>query len=440
MASDTTSYGREIMRCKFIKDCTMRVNVGNIRRISASEVIDAIECMSVESDPVKACVPRGLNRYEVTLSSEEIAQAVLHEGISVKDEVLESNFVSNKTKIVSILNLPYYIEDHVIENKLKRWDVQIEGHIRYPFDKNTGCPDGTRLMKVIFPPGVSSLPFSVRFQTIEGFEYFGLRHDDQDKVCFHCLSNTHLKAECPTFRCLKVNLTGHIQRKCNTSFCVACQAFSPLCECTPTIQNTNEFEANKRHRSSSSISPNTNSCKKFRDMLSDQSSSMSEDETRLSTSDSPERLPSGASHELLSPGFSPERLPSGASPERLPSRASPERLSSDVSSELVPSGAPTSNQEIPSGVPIVVLTRMNIKVKNGSEDKKTTGNIMQDGIIPEQNTDLFSHEIIEIDGIEERDAESDDNENSDVNIHNTTDSEEDDANKDDNRNRVDTSL
>ncbi|KAK6175002.1 hypothetical protein SNE40_013545 [Patella caerulea] len=168
MAGDTTSYGREIIRCKFIKDCTIRVNVGNIRRISASEVIDAIECMSVESDPVKACVPRGLNRYEVTLSSEETAQAVLHEGISVKDEVLESNFVSNKTKIVSILNLPYYIEDHVIENKLKRWDVQIEGQIRYRIDKNTGCPDGTRLMKVIFPPGVSSLPSLLGSKQLRG--------------------------------------------------------------------------------------------------------------------------------------------------------------------------------------------------------------------------------------------------------------------------------
>ncbi|KAK6175004.1 hypothetical protein SNE40_013546 [Patella caerulea] len=176
---------------------------------------------------------------------------------------------------------------------------------------------------------------------------------------------------------------------------------------------------------------------------------MSEDETRLST---------GGSLEHLSPVVSPERLSSGASPERLSSGLSPERLSSDGPSGLLSSGAPPSNQELPSGVPIVVLTRMNIKVKDGSEDKKTTESITQNGIIPDQNTDQKGEkawqatqkdvlhfrwiwpEIIEIDGFEEREAESDDNENSDVNIQNTTDSEEDDASKDVNRNRVDTRL
>ncbi|KAK6169433.1 hypothetical protein SNE40_020490 [Patella caerulea] len=256
MATEQTKQQREISRSQAIKNCTIRLHVGDIKKISAA---DLIELNSTDEDVVKACVPRGNNRYEITLSNEKLAQTILNTEIKINNEIIDCSYVSNRLKIVSILHLSYYIKDYIIAEKVAKWNVKIEGQIRERIDRKSGYPDGTRIMKVSFPPGVSSLPFSVGFKTVEGYEYFPLRHDEQDKVCFYCLSNNHLKIDCPNYRCNRCNMSGHEYRNCSTSFSTLCEKYTTLCICTPTVPTKAEMENKKRERntsfSSSSYSP-----------------------------------------------------------------------------------------------------------------------------------------------------------------------------------------
>ena len=43
-----------------------------------------------------------------------------------------------------------------------------------------------------FPPEIKSLPYSMKFKTVEGVEYFRVLHDNQIKVCYNCMSANHV--------------------------------------------------------------------------------------------------------------------------------------------------------------------------------------------------------------------------------------------------------
>ncbi|KAK6168278.1 hypothetical protein SNE40_022139 [Patella caerulea] len=225
-------------RHKF-KDKTVRIPI-NCRGLSASELIDKIEDIC-GIDCVRACVPR-FDKYEVTLMDSVDCELLIENGINIEQEIIRCCYVTNKIKLVSIMNLPYYIEDEAIIEKFEKWGVKIEGEIRERIDRLTGCADGTRVMNVTFPPGISSLPFSVGFTTLEGYEYFSLKHDDQNKVCFRCLSKDHLKAECPDYKCRKCEKVGHYARNCTTQACPVCYEYVCICSEPPTSNAENETE------------------------------------------------------------------------------------------------------------------------------------------------------------------------------------------------------
>ena len=58
--------------------------------------------------------------------------------------------------------------------------------------KGTNIADGTRYVRVKFPPEIKSLPYSMKFKTVEGVEYFRVLHDNQIKVCYNCMSANHV--------------------------------------------------------------------------------------------------------------------------------------------------------------------------------------------------------------------------------------------------------
>ncbi|KAK6183130.1 hypothetical protein SNE40_010665 [Patella caerulea] len=153
-------------RHKF-KDRTVRIPI-NCRGVSASEVIDKIETVC------------GINSvYEVTLSTSTVSDILIEKGLEFDEESVRCCYVASKQKVVSIMSPPYYIEDEEITERFEKWGVKIEGEIRQRIDRLTGCAGGTRIMNVTFPPGISSLPFSIGFTTADGYEYFNVKHNEQ---------------------------------------------------------------------------------------------------------------------------------------------------------------------------------------------------------------------------------------------------------------------
>ncbi|KAK6181877.1 hypothetical protein SNE40_009655 [Patella caerulea] len=137
-------------RHKF-KDRTVRIPI-NCRGVSASEVIDKIET-ACGINSVLACVSRN-EKYEVTLSSSTVSDILIEKGLEFDEESVRCCYVVNKQNVVSIMSLPYYIEDEEITERFEKWGVKIEGEIRERIDRLTGRADGTRIMNVHSHPAL----------------------------------------------------------------------------------------------------------------------------------------------------------------------------------------------------------------------------------------------------------------------------------------------
>jgi len=149
-------------------------------------------------------------QYEITME-EEKAKTKLMDGFKIKDTAIMGRALTNKEMVVSFLGLPLYITDEVIREKLRVWGVSATSPRRWP---GTDILEGMRFFKVQFTDFVQSLPYSTRFETLEGAEYFRVIHDRQVKVCRMCIQPGHILRECPDFKCRKCGTQGHYAWEC----------------------------------------------------------------------------------------------------------------------------------------------------------------------------------------------------------------------------------
>lgn len=154
----------------------------------------------------------------------------LLDGLKIKTSRIMAKELS-QNELVSFFNLPTYIEDGMILEKLAGWGVKPISPIRRRMWPGTDIADGTRMLKVRFTDTVKSLPYSTRFITLEGAEYFRVIHDRQVKVCRLCIQPGHILMDCPDFRCYICGGQGHYARQCGR--CRGCKARKENCTCHP---------------------------------------------------------------------------------------------------------------------------------------------------------------------------------------------------------------
>ncbi|XP_041365741.1 cellular nucleic acid-binding protein-like [Gigantopelta aegis] len=68
--------------------------------------------------------------------------------------------------------------------------------------------------------------------TVEGVEYFRVLHDNQLKVCYNCMSDSHVIKDCPDTVCHFCKGKGHYARNCNKIRCERCGNNEDECVCS----------------------------------------------------------------------------------------------------------------------------------------------------------------------------------------------------------------
>ncbi len=217
------------MKKYFKKECTVEVVLD--KEMKAGELIDYILNVHKEGE-ILACVPRGKNVYEITFEDERQARIFAEEEeMPCNGQTIKMNLIYVDSVVVSFMHLPAYIKDDEIIKKLTDLDVEILSPVKRRMHDKTNIADGTRYVRVRFPPKIKSLPYSMKFNTVEGLQYFRVLHNNQLKVCYQCLEDTHIIKNCPYTKCYKCNEIGHIAKKCTKSMCDSCKKADDHCTC-----------------------------------------------------------------------------------------------------------------------------------------------------------------------------------------------------------------
>ena len=213
----------------YSKEATAIIDISKVLNGGAQDIIRAIkEKVSVEK--ILAVRPKTNKQYEVTFETEEACDGLLN-GLQIKGQICDVKKLQDREYVVSFMHLPVYLDDDDITSKLEGWGVTPITEKMRRFYPGMEIEDGTRFVKVKFPKEVASLPYSTRFETTEGSQYFRIIHSRQVKTCRLCLSPEHIIKDCPEFRCFKCNDQGHFSRDCTAIECPDCGKPLNICEC-----------------------------------------------------------------------------------------------------------------------------------------------------------------------------------------------------------------
>ena len=218
----------------------LRILFEDRKRPKAVDVCRSLEALLGENT-VYCCSVRNESCFEVTLSDDQLLKNV-DDTVYIDGEWYTARPLVNDKIVVSFMNLPSYTTDKEIRDKLAQYGITEVGEIHRRKIKGTNWEDGTRYARVKFPPGVSSLPYTMKFYTHEGHEFFKVIHNKQTKVCFHCLSDQHEKWQCPQIQCQNCGFYGHIQYNCDVPPCHRCDKKPKLCRCYGYEDDNNNME------------------------------------------------------------------------------------------------------------------------------------------------------------------------------------------------------
>ena len=213
----------------YSKEATVIVDMADQRDARAEDIIKAVN-ERIGGGKILAVRPRQVKEYEITLINREACDG-LDEGLMIKGKLCEIRQLKTREYVVSFIHLPAYIEDSDILIKLQNWGVTPVSDIIRRMYPGTDIADGTRYLRVKFPKEVVSLPYSTKFDTEEGTQYFRIMHDRQVKTCRLCMNPGHVFKDCPDFKCHQCNGQGHYARDCDAIKCPDCRKVIIRCEC-----------------------------------------------------------------------------------------------------------------------------------------------------------------------------------------------------------------
>lgn len=211
----------------YAKGLTVLVEIEGDNRITMMEMLRKVK---EECGAVIACRYKTPKEYELTMEEEKGKEKLL-DGLKIKESRIMAKEISSNEMVVSFLGLPAYIEDEKILKKLTDWGVAAISKIKRRMWPGTDIADGTRFLKVRFTDTVKSLPYSTKFETAGGGEYFRVIHDRQVKVCRLCIQPGHVVRECPNFVCFRCKKQGHYARECSEDICKTCGMRNARCVC-----------------------------------------------------------------------------------------------------------------------------------------------------------------------------------------------------------------
>lgn len=222
------------------KDLTVQVELKGEEVVTPIELIRVVRLMCGN---ICACRSTGPNKYEITMGS-AAGKRKLMDGFKIGNTMVTGKEINNDELVVSFLGLPAYIGDEEILEKLELWCVSAMSPIKRRMWPGTRVADGTRFVKVRFNEEVQSLPYSAKFNTAGGTEFFRVIHDRQVRVCRLCIQPGHIVRECPEFLCNRCGVQGHYARECTKriSKCKVCYNKTENCICGQESEGSMEVE------------------------------------------------------------------------------------------------------------------------------------------------------------------------------------------------------
>lgn len=216
-------------RADYLKEATVVLDLKGNKEVKAMDIIKVVS-EKIGFGKLLAVRPKYGEEYELTVEGAELCDVLL-DGMEIKGQFFEIRRLEVKEHMVSFLHLPAYLEDEVIENKLKFWGVNPMTKIKRRVYPGTNIADGTRYVKVKFPKEVTSLPYSAKFETADGAQYFRVIHDGQEKLCRMCMQPGHIFRDCPDFKCFECFEQGHFAKDCKADKCLDCGKVFMRCDC-----------------------------------------------------------------------------------------------------------------------------------------------------------------------------------------------------------------
>ena len=240
---------KEVRSNNIAKDLVINVDIEGDDIVT---MIDLLKAVELTCGRVLGCRTKNGKRWELTMSNTKGKERLL-DGFKIKNSRIVATELIRNIRVVSFLNLPLYITDDEIRDKLSQWGVEPASNIRRRKWAGTEIFDGTRFLKVKFPESVSSLPYSTKFDTLEGSEYFRVLHDQQAKVCRLCLQPGHILRECPEFCCYRCKKQGHYARECADMTAVATEKREMVEEEEEEVEEDVEEEGSEKEEASSEM-------------------------------------------------------------------------------------------------------------------------------------------------------------------------------------------
>ncbi|XP_071851509.1 uncharacterized protein [Apostichopus japonicus] len=177
---------------KFQKDVT----VSDVFQLLKKNGIETKDLVAVQSLPGRL--------YDVSFKSADIKNKYV-KILSEEPEVVTNNYVEN-VKIITVLHVPYELDDNVVRFVLGRYGKVVGGTF-LTYKDQSGVFNGIRQYKVVLEKDVpSSLKLAGR--------QCWVRYRGQPITCLKCDGTGHLAAACNQVKCFKCFKLGHVASQC----------------------------------------------------------------------------------------------------------------------------------------------------------------------------------------------------------------------------------